>query len=78
MTITITTVSLCTGSGHVIFVGTAGGQAARVTIPVSDLPLDPDDILFAFIARCRSAVKEAGAVTLTQMKTALEGKTFKI
>ena len=81
MDISVTTVSLCAGAKHVTFVGTANGQGSTVTIPVADLSLDLSDsdaIRAAFIARVRSAVKEAGAVTLTQMKTALEAHSFKI
>lgn len=80
MTITISTVSVCSGSNHVTITGTANGQAQTVQLNADRFAAanDPQEVLDAFIQRCRSAVLEANATTLAQKKAALEGKTFQI
>lgn len=78
MVIAITSISLCVGTGHATIVGTVGGNAISRTFRRTDLAIEPDDTETAVLARLRSAVKEAGASTLAQIKTALEGKTFQV
>jgi len=78
MTFTINTVSLCGGGNHAVLNVTIAGVARNVTVPKTDFALDPDDTDIAALARVRSAIKEANASTLAQIKTAVEGKTFKI
>ena len=81
MTITITTVSVCDGGNHVTIEGTtANGVAQTVRLNADRFAgsNDPQDLLEAFIQRCRSAVLEANANTLAQKKAALVGKTFSI
>ena len=43
-----------------------------------DPPADIAEARTAILDRLRSAAKEAGASTLTQLKTALESKTFQV
>lgn len=78
MTFTITTIALCPAGGHVIINGTVAGQARQFVISKSDFALDPDSREEAVISRLRSAIKEAGASTLVQIKAAVEGKTFQV
>jgi len=78
MTIVISAISRCTGTGHVHVTGTVNGVARSFDFQRSDLDLDPDDVFAAAISRLRSAVKEAGATTPTQISNALVGKTFQV
>ncbi len=78
MTFTINSISLCSGTNHAILNVTIAGVARNVTVPRSSFALDPDDRDEASLARIRSAIKESGAATLAQIKTAIEGKTFQV
>lgn len=81
--ITVTAATLCqTGGDHVTLTGTVNGNARSVRVRLSDLlagdPDDDDTLLDRAIARWRSAVREAGATTLLQARTAILNKTFQV
>ena len=81
MTFTVNSVSRCASGNHWTIVLTAGGQSRTLVLETSDLQLDfssYDQVREAVIGRMRSAAKEAGAGTLAQVKTALEGKSFQL
>lgn len=82
MTFVISGLTRCTATGsHITISGTIGGTSGTIHMLLSDFTTDfndPDEIRDAFVARVRSAVKEAGATTPAQIQTALVGKTFQI
>ncbi len=76
--IKVTSVNLDGCQGHVVITGTVNGNPRTLRIARSDWALDPDDMETAAINRFRSAVKEAGATTLAQVRNALIGPEFDI
>ena len=82
MTIVISAITRCSGGGnHIVVSGTVNGVSRTVQFLRSELDLDPndgEDLRASFVARCRSAVKEAGATTPQQISAALVNKTFQI
>jgi len=77
MTFSISAISTCAGGGHLEIQGTFGGRDRTLRFHRSELAID-EDVETALIARLRSAVKEAGASTPAQIRSAIEGKTFEI
>jgi hypothetical protein len=75
---TVVTINLCSGSGHVELTGTVAGNSVSRKYLRSDFLSSPDDIESAILQRMRSAVMEANATTLTQIRNALIGPTFKV
>jgi hypothetical protein len=57
---------------------TVNGVSRTRTYAKADLLAEPDDLEQAILDRWRSAVKEAGAITLAQMSTAILNKDFKV
>lgn len=80
MTFTVTVNSVCSGGNHLHCTLTVGGNSYPLTLSRDDLNVDytREEALEAIVARLRSKVKEASASTYNQIKTALEGQTFKI
>lgn len=81
MTILVNTLTRCAGQGHYTVNVTIGGQTFDVSATLQDMQVDFstwEEAKQAGIDRLRSAAKEANAVTFAQVRTALEGKTFKI
>ncbi len=83
MQFTIGTITRCIGQNHYIMPLTFGGGLQKdLKLTLAELQTDSlesiDDSRDAIIARIRSALKEANAITFAQSKTALETKTFKV
>jgi hypothetical protein len=80
MTFTITALSRCSGGNHFHFTVLVGGTTQReITLTKADLDLEgQEDLETAFLNRVRSALKEAGAVTLQESRATLLNKEFKI
>jgi hypothetical protein len=79
--IIIATVDLCDGTGHVKITGTVKGVAVTRSYLRSELTEDPEDqdeLEEKVLTRLISAVKEANATTLQQIRNALIGPTFKV
>jgi len=80
MTFTVAVNNACTGGNHLHCTLTIGGNTYPLTLSREDLLVDytREEAEQAVIARLRSRVKESSASTFNQIKTALEGQTFKI
>ena len=78
MTFTITDITRCSGLGHWHFTVTVDGQSRTLTLDREDFDLNPGNLQEAFLTRVRSAVKEAGATTFAQARTALINNEFKL
>lgn len=76
--LSVTVNGICAGGNHVHLTVTVGGRTRNFSLTRDDLALDGDEIEAAAVSRIRSAVKEAGATNLAQIKAALEGKAFKV
>lgn len=79
-TVVISDITLCPGGQHITLTGTLDGQARTVRTNRDRLlsahaELDIEDRL---VARLYSAVKEAGATTNLQIRTAIVGKAFEV
>jgi hypothetical protein len=78
MTFTITEITRCAGLNHYRCVVTVNGVQRNIVVTKDDLGLEPDEVEMSFLARIRSAVKEAGAITYAQARTALINKEFQL
>lgn len=78
MTFTVTEMTRCEGQGHWHFTVQVGNQTRKVVIKSDELSLDPDDIETIFLARIRSAAKEAGATSFATARNAILNKPFQI
>lgn len=79
MTFRITDITRCSGQGHWHCTVLVNGTATRtITIEQAELALDTSDLETLFLGRVRSAVKEAGASTFQQARTALLNKDFQL
>jgi len=76
---TVTVNGQCAGGNHVNLTLTAGVQTRQVTITRGDLQIDFSDIDAVrdyMIPLLRQRIKEAGATTPAQMRTAIESAPF--
>lgn len=81
MTFTVNTISRCAGNNHYTINVTIGGNTSDVQATAADMAVDFvswEEARQAGLDRLRSAIKEANAGTFAQVKTALEGKVFKL
>jgi hypothetical protein len=81
MRFTIGTLSFCPGGSHMHIPVTVGGQEDEVVVNRADMAFDAEtreEIRALFVQRIRTAVKESGASTAGQLRTALEGKEFQV
>lgn len=76
------TLSRCAGNNHLAIDVTVGGITKALRFTLGELQGEPPDTLEEVrrevLDRLRSAAKEANATTFTQLRTALEAKTFRI
>lgn len=83
MTFTIGTLTRCAGQNHIhIPVTLQSGKSGTIETTPAELQGDPPDTIDEarerVLDRVRSAAKEANAINWTQLKTALDNKTFKV
>jgi hypothetical protein len=83
MDFTVTDLTRCVGQNHYFITATIGGQSYVIETTLQEVQLDFSDMTSAevrtrIIDRCRSAKKEANAVTFTQTRTALLNNTYKL
>jgi hypothetical protein len=80
MTFTINSITRPGVCDHYVLNVTIGGVARNIRTSKQEvMDYEPgDDLESLALARLRSAVKEANAGNFAQVRTALEGKTFKV
>lgn len=78
MTIVVSSISRCSGTGHISVTGTVNGEARTIQLNSGDLALEDASLEDRVLGRLISAVKEANANTWTKIQNALVGKTFKV
>ena len=78
MTIVVSSVTRCAGTGHITVTGTLDGDAQTLQTTAAELALEDVSLRECVIVRLRSAVKEANANTWQKAVNALTGKTFKV
>jgi hypothetical protein len=82
MTFTINTLTRCAGQSHWTLNITVAGQPYVIQTTPEEMTFDPlastPETRLRVLERCRSAAKEASAVTFTQAQTALQGKSFQL
>lgn len=68
----------CTSGNHINLTATIGGKNKEISITKMDLQLEPEDYETALVIVLRSYIKEYGLTNWVQIKTAVEGKVFKL
>lgn len=71
----------CAGNNHFELPVTIGGVTVTMNLTPDDMAVDfasREEAKEALVARIRSAVKEANASTFAQVRSALDGMTFKL
>lgn len=81
MQLTTGTATRCSGGGHYQLPVTIGGVERTLHFTREDLERNFSDMegaREAILDRLRSAIKEAGATTLVQIRNAISSKTFHV
>jgi hypothetical protein len=83
MQFTINTVTRCTGLNHIRIAVTLGnGQTGTINTDVDELAKEPPesvtDAKDKMLDRIRSAIREGNMNNFTQIKSGLEGDTYKV
>lgn len=81
MQFTVAVNGQCAGGNHVHLTVTAGQQARQITVSRDDFLIDfssVDDVRDFLIPLLRQRIKEAGATTPAQRRTAIESAPFYI
>ncbi len=79
MQFTVVVNGQCAGGNHVHLTVTAGAQSRQITLTRADLAVDfssLDAVRDTLAILLRSRIKESGATTPAQIKTAIESKGF--
>lgn len=63
---------------HILFLVTTPLGTKKMVLTKSDFQIDPEDYTTALAAVLRNFVKESGLTNWALIKTAIEGKVFKI
>lgn len=75
ITMTFTSPNNC---GHIHVNVSAGAKSKTFIFNREDFKLDPDDVEPIVLALVRNTIKTNNITTLAGLKTAMEGKTYKI
>ena len=78
MNVTIKINSFCAGGNHLSLTATSGGVSKDFVFNKSDFAIELkeyDDVLLIIL---RSFIKESGLTNWSDIKTAIEGKVFKL
>lgn len=78
MNISVKILGFCASGNHIAFEVTTPTEIKKITLMKQDFQLDLSEYESAVIAVLRNFVKESGLTNWTQIKTAIEGKVFKI
>jgi hypothetical protein len=82
MQFTITNVTMCSGGNHILITATVGGVTRTIQTDLEELKgiqeNSDSNLRLAGLARVISAIKESGATTNAQRRTALLNKTFEV
>lgn len=78
MNVTVKIDGFCTANNHIGMSVTTPQGVVKLTLTKADFQIDPVDLEVAIIAVLKNFVKESGLTNWTQIKTAIEGKVFKI
>ncbi len=78
MNITVKILGTCPSGNHIAFDVTTPNETKKIILMKQDFQLDPQDYEVALAAVLRNFVKESGLTNWVQIKTAIEGKVFKI
>ena len=78
MDITIKIQSTCASGNHINILVTTPFETKKIVLMKSDFQIDPEDYDVALVAVLRNFIKESGLTNWAQIKTAIEGKVFKI
>lgn len=76
MQLTITVDGVCAGGNHVHLSVTNGQQTRTITLSRDDLTFEPSEYETVIAALIRSRVKQAGATTPAQIRSAIESGPF--
>lgn len=76
---TVKITAVCNGGCHVDMLITMGNNTThKLSFAKEDFQIEPDELQQALPVLLKSFVKESGLTNWNQIKTALEGKVFKI
>ena len=78
MDVTVKINGFCASGNHINLIATVGGKSRDFTLNKSDFQLEPEDYETALVIILRNFVKESGLTNWSQIKTAVEGKIFKL
>ena len=78
MDVTVKINGFCASGGHINLTAIVGGKNRDFTLNKSDFQPEPEDYETELIIILRNFVKESGLTNWTQIKTAVEGKVFKL
>ena len=78
MDVTIKINGFCASGGHINLTATVGSKSRDFTLIKSDFQIEPEDHETALVIVLRNFVKESGLTNWMQIKTAIEGKVFKL
>lgn len=78
MNISIKILGTCPSGNHIAFELTTLNGVKKITLMKQDFQIDPEDYEVALIAVLKNFAKESGLTSWVQLKTAIEGKVFKV
>ncbi len=79
MNLTIKINSVCSAGNHISITVTKNGTVSKdFMLMKSDFTFEPDDYEDVLAILIRSFVKDSGLTNMAQIKTAIEGKVFKL
>ena len=74
MILAITVAGVCAGGGHVTLNVTRGTETRQITLLSDDFAFEPSEYDTVLATLIRSRIKESGATTKAQIRTAIESK----
>jgi len=78
MDVTVKINGFCASGNHINLIATVGGKSKDFTLTKGDFQLEPDDYETALVIILRNFVKESGLTNWAQIKTAVEGRIFRL
>ena len=78
MDVTVKINGFCASGNHINLTATVGGKSRDFTLTKSDFQLEPEDYETELIIILRNFVKESVLTDWSKIKTAIEGRVFKL
>ena len=78
MNVTIKINGFCVGGSHLSLTATVGGISKDFVFNKADFTIEPEEYDDALLIILRSFIKESGLNNWSNIKTAIEGKGFKL